>query len=214
MKPSPTLSQSVRACARHASSASCAALLVGRQLDEPAPRGHRDERRRLVEADVQVERSRRHLRVHAATVGMQLVGLLDQPLGARRVAAVLRELVPRARHAAGAAPARDPLDVVELTVDVLDPGQELEHPCAARRAAEHVDQRDELVGVGGAARHRVRVPVGVDEGRRQAERTRAPATRRAPPRGAPARRASRRGPRRRRPSRRRAGWSGRRARRC
>ena len=38
--------------------------------------------------------------------------------------------------------------------------------------AEHVDQRDELVGVGSAARHRVRVPVGVDERRRQSESAR------------------------------------------
>ena len=39
------------------------ALLVGRQLDEPAPCGNCDERRCLVEADVQVEGSWGHLRV-------------------------------------------------------------------------------------------------------------------------------------------------------
>ena len=111
---------------------------------------------------------------------MQPVRLLDQTLGARGVAAVLRELIPSACHTAGAAPAGDALDVVELTIDVLDPGQELEHACAARRAAEHVDQRDELVGVGSAARHSVRVAVGVDERRGQSESARSEHTRRAP----------------------------------
>jgi len=124
----------------------------------------------LVEADIEVERSRRHLCVHAAPVGVERVRLLDDALRARRVAAVLRELVPRARHARRAAPARHAVDVGELALGLLDPGQELEHAWVRGRAPEHVDERAELVVVGGAARHRIGVAVLIDERRRQAER--------------------------------------------
>ena len=59
-------------------------------------------------------------------------------------------------------------------------GRNSSTPRAAGRAAEHVDERAQLVVVGGAARHRVRVAVLVDERRRQAERAGGERSRRAP----------------------------------
>ena len=65
-------------------------------------------------------------------------------------------------HATPAAPHQrvNPVDVEQLAVDLLDPREELQDVCVPRRVAEHLDERAELVVVGGAAGHRVPVPAG------------------------------------------------------
>ena len=170
VKPSPTRSQSAAGPRAPLPSASVRRFSSGGRAMSSPHAGIGDEGRGLVEADVQVERAGRHLAVHAAAVGVQRVSLLEEALGARRVAAVLGQLVPGARHPGRAAPPRHAVDVDELTVELLDPGQELEHAGVPGRTAEHLDQGAQLVVVGGATRHCVTVTVLVDERGRQAER--------------------------------------------
>jgi hypothetical protein len=107
------------------------------------PRAHGHERGGLVEADVEVERPRRDL-LNATAVGVQHVRLLDDAFGTRWVRLFSR-LVPGARHTCGAAQ-RDPVDVEQLAVDLLDPREEL--GARVPGAAEHLDERAELVVVG------------------------------------------------------------------
>ena len=61
------LPQTFHSSAKRAAGEHGPLLVGGRQRDEPTPRGDGDERRGLVEAHVQVERTRRHLPVRRGT---------------------------------------------------------------------------------------------------------------------------------------------------
>src|SRR4029453_11465612 len=88
-----------------------------------------------------------------------------------RIPRVLRERVPRRRHTAPPAPAGNALDVGELAVEWLYLREKLEHAGPPRSVRERIHERDELGFVGEAARHVFSVPVGIEERRRETDRT-------------------------------------------
>ena len=209
VNPSPTRSQSARACVRHSPSASVRRLSSGVCVISRPHAGT------ATNAGVW---SKLTLRLNGRG---ETCANTRQPSACSTCAcSMMRSARDGSRlfsaswfqvHATPAAPHQRATRSMstQLAVDLLDPGEELEDACVARRAAEHLDERAELVVVGGAAGHRVPVPVLVDERRRQAEG--AGRERVGEHRGHPVALLGRwpRGPTPRRPSRRRAGSNGR-----